>query len=98
MLLLVYVMPYFEVHYYSIERLYFRLGLLPIKCYIQFVYVHCILPLSENEPLKEDFVISMSKEKGNIYIASVKTECGVLQLKFRLNTMQKLKDLRREDL
>ena len=35
----------------------------------------------------------MSKEKWNTHTAPVKTEYDVLQLKSKLNAMQKLKDL-----
>lgn len=51
------------------------------------------MPLTENEPVKDGFVKLMSKEKWNTYTASLKTEYDVLQLKSKLNAMQKLKDL-----
>lgn len=51
------------------------------------------MPLTENEPVKDGFVKLMSKEKWNSYTASLKTEYDVLQLKSKLNAMQKLKDL-----
>lgn len=51
------------------------------------------MPLTENEPVKDGFVKLMSKEKWNTYTTSLKTEYDVLQLKSKLNAMQKLKDL-----
>ena len=51
------------------------------------------MPLTENEPVKDGFVKLMSKEKWNTYTASLKTEYDVLQLKSKLNAMQKLIDL-----
>lgn len=51
------------------------------------------MPLTENEPVEDGFVKLMSKEKWNTYTASLKTEYDVLQLKSKLNAMQKSKDL-----